>query len=60
MGEQFGHKIAVGDFNGDGVQDIAVSAPTWFLKNDNKFKVLLNLFCNECYISYIPVFISNI
>jgi len=29
MGEQFGHEIVTGDFNGDGKRDFAVSAPTW-------------------------------
>ena len=29
MGEQFGSEIVVADFNGDGLDDIAVSAPTW-------------------------------
>jgi len=29
MGEQFGYQLTVGDFNADGLDDIAVSAPTW-------------------------------
>ena len=29
MGEQFGYQIVVADFNGDGFDDIAISAPTW-------------------------------
>jgi hypothetical protein len=29
MGEQFGHEIVTGDFNNDGFEDFAVSAPTW-------------------------------
>ena len=29
MGEQFGYQIVVADFNNDGQDDVAVSAPTW-------------------------------
>ena len=36
IGEQFGHCIATGDFNGDGLEDFAVCAPTW---SDNKYKI---------------------
>ena len=37
FGEQFGSSIVTCDFNGDGLQDIAVGAPTWFLKTDQAF-----------------------
>lgn len=33
MGELFGWSIAVGDFNNDGLSDIAVGAPTWSAQN---------------------------
>ena len=39
MGEQFGHAIATGDFNGDGLMDYAVSAPTWTDQTVGKMKV---------------------
>ena len=29
MGEQFGYQIVVADFNADGKEDVAISAPTW-------------------------------
>ena len=40
MGEQFGASLVVGDFNGDGKEDIAVGAPTWSrnLKNDKSME----------------------
>ena len=40
MGEQFGASLAIGDFNGDGNEDIAVGAPTWSrnLKNDKSME----------------------
>ena len=37
FGEQFGSSIVTCDFNGDGLQDIAVGAPTWYLKTDQAF-----------------------
>ena len=37
MGEQFGSSIVTCDFNGDGLQDIAIGAPTWYLKTDQAF-----------------------
>lgn len=39
MGEQFGHDIATGDFNGDGIMDYAVAAPTWCDQNIGRSKV---------------------
>ena len=37
FGEQFGSSIVTCDFNGDGLQDIAVGAPTWYLITDQAF-----------------------
>ena len=37
FGEQFGSSIVTCDFNGDGLQDIAVGAPTWYMKTDQAF-----------------------
>lgn len=57
MGEQFGAALAIGDFNGDGKEDLAVGAPTWSrnLQND----AALEADCGRVYVFDRMSFVIN-